>query len=62
MYVYIYICIKLSYAVAVVSSNPCIGPPSRTKIYFFLLSTWIDELLSTEKVIIFTKIKILKSM
>ena len=36
-------------AVNVVSSNPCVGPSPRIKIYFFLLCT--EEHISTPKVI-----------
>ena len=35
------------------SSNLYVGPSSRTKISFFVLSTWVDELLSTPKIITF---------
>ena len=38
-------------AITTVSSNPCVWPSPRTKIYFFLLSICNDELLSTQKII-----------
>ena len=34
-------------------SNPCVGPLPRTKMCFFLLSIFIDELISTSKIITF---------
>ena len=34
-------------------SNPCVGPFPRTKISFFPLSIFIDELISTPKSIAF---------
>ena len=37
----------------VVSYNPCVGPSPRIKIYFFLLSTCTEELLSSPKIIHF---------
>ena len=36
-----------------VCSKPCVGPFPRIKIYFFLLSIFVDELISTPKIIIF---------
>ena len=43
----------LATAVNVVSSNPCVSPSPRTKISFFLLSTWTDELISAPKIMPF---------
>ena len=34
-------------------SNPCVGPFPRIKISFFLLSIFVDELISTPKIIRF---------
>ena len=39
----------LDSAVILVSSNPCVGPSTRTKIYFFLLSICTEKLLLTPK-------------
>ena len=39
----------LASAVILVSSNPCVGPSTRTKIYFFLLSICTEKLLLTPK-------------
>ena len=36
--------------IIVVLSNACIGPSSRNKMYFFLLSVCLIELLSTLKI------------
>ena len=49
------------------SSNPCVGPSPRTKIYFFLLSVCVGELLSRPKTMTFLpipkfKIKFLVSL
>ena len=35
-----------------VCSNPCVGPFPRMKMYFFVLSTWIEELIYATKIII----------
>ena len=40
-------------AVNVVSSNPWVGPLPRIKIYFPVLSTFTDELISAPKIITF---------
>ena len=40
-------------AVNVVSSNPCVGPSLRIKIYFPLLSICTDELKSAPKITFF---------
>ena len=32
---------------------PCVGPLSRIKMSYFLLSTWTEELISTPKIITF---------
>ena len=40
-------------SVTVVSSNLCVEPLPRTKIYTFLLSIWTNELLSTPKITTF---------
>ena len=37
----------------VVLSNPCVGPLPKIKIFFFLLSTCTDELISTPKIMTF---------
>ena len=44
---------NLASALIVVSSIPCFGPSTRSKIYFFLLSACVDELLSTPKFVTF---------
>ena len=36
-----------------VCSNLCVGPLPRTKIYFFLFSIFVDEVISTPKIITF---------
>ena len=36
-----------------VCSSPCVGPSPRIKISFFLLSIFVDELISTPKIITF---------
>ena len=36
-----------------VCSNPCVGPLPKIKISFFLLSIFVDELISTPKIITF---------
>ena len=36
-----------------VCSNPCVGPLPKIKISFFLLSIYVDELISTQRIIIF---------
>ena len=36
-----------------VCSNPCVGPLSKIKISFFLLSIFVEELISTPKIITF---------
>ena len=36
-----------------VCSSPCVGPSLKIKIYFFLLSIFVDELMSTPKIITF---------
>ena len=36
-----------------VCSNPCVGPYPKIKMSFFLLSTWVEELISTPKIITF---------
>ena len=36
-----------------ICSNPCIGPLPKIKISFFLLSIFVDELISTPKIIKF---------
>ena len=33
------------------SPNPCVGPFQRIKMSFFLLSIFVDELISTSKII-----------
>ena len=43
-------------AVNVVSSNPCVGISPRTKISFFLLEPYTEELPSTPKIITFYEI------
>ena len=42
--------------VSVVLSNPCVGPSPRINIYFFLLTTCMEELISTPKIITFLPI------
>ena len=42
-----------AFPVNVVSSNACVGPLPRIKIYFPLLSICTDELISTLKIMIF---------
>ena len=37
-------------------SNPYVGPLPKIKIYFFLLSVFVDELMSTPKIITFLPI------
>ena len=36
-----------------VCSSPCVGPLPKIKIFFFLLSVFVHELISTPKVITF---------
>ena len=43
--------------VTVVSSNPSVGPLTRIKIYFFLLSACTEKLLSTPNIIAFLPIQ-----
>ena len=41
-----------------VVSNPCVGPIPRIKMSFFLLSIFVDELISTPKIITFLPISL----
>ena len=44
----------LAFAVIVVSFNPCVRPSPRTKIFItFLLLSYTEELLSTQKIMTF---------
>ena len=45
--------IKYIFSAASVCSNPFVGSFQRIKVYFFLLSTWAEELISTPKIITF---------
>ena len=38
------------YSAVNVCSSPCVGPFPITNMYFFLLSIWADELISTPKI------------
>ena len=53
----LFACLKLigyiASAVNVVSSNPCVGPSPKIKMYFPLLSICIDELISAPKIVTF---------
>ena len=40
-------------------SNPCVGPLPKMKISFFLLSIFVEELMSAPKVIIFLPVSLL---
>ena len=44
---------KYIYPALSVCSNPCVGPLPKIKISFFLLSIFVDELMSTPKIITF---------
>ena len=54
---FLFACLKLigyiASAVNVVSSNPCVGPSPKIKMYFPLLSICIDELISAPKIVTF---------
>ena len=39
------------FSAVIVCSKPCMAPFPRMKISFFVLSTWIEELISTPKII-----------
>ena len=39
-------------------SNPCVGPLPRIKMSFFLLSIFVDELISAPKIITFLPISL----
>ena len=45
--------IEYIFSAVSVCSNPCLGPLPRIKIPFVLLSIFVDELLSTPKIITF---------
>ena len=45
--------ISCIFVVTAVSSDLCVEPLLRTKTFFFLLSTFTEELLSTPKIMIF---------
>ena len=45
--------IEYNFSALSVCSNPCVGPFLKIKISFFLLSIFIDELISTSKIITF---------
>ena len=40
------------------SSNPCVGPLPRIKMSFFLLSIFVDQLISTPKIITFLPVSL----
>ena len=42
-----------------VSSNPCVGPLPKMEIYFFLLSIFVDELISAPEIVIFLPVSLL---
>ena len=45
--------IEYIFSAETVCSNPCVRPLSRIKIYFFLLLIFVDEPISTRKIIAF---------
>ena len=40
---------KYNFSAVKVCSNPCVGPLPRTNMTFFLLSMWVEELISALK-------------
>ena len=50
--------IEYVYSALSLRSNPCVSPLPRIKIHFFLLSIFVDELISTPKIITFLPISL----
>ena len=53
--IFFFVTVKLIEIFSAISicSSPCVGPIPRTYIFFFLLSIWTEELISTPKINIF---------